>query len=125
MYVQYTHGGPRSRSQASIQQPRVKRLATGTKPRPETSISRSQGLQLIAERAVVTALKAPFLALPLASFDQVFKAPGTLCCGLTAFGAPFVPLHPQLVFALAGDCQVCELVFDASSHFLNVPANYG
>jgi hypothetical protein len=35
----------------------------------------------------------------------------------TAFGATPVALHSQLIFALPRDGQMCELVFNALSHF--------
>jgi hypothetical protein len=50
----------------------------------------------------------------------MLQAPGTLHRLLTAFRAPLVSLHSQLVFALPGDWQIRELIFDAFSHFCSV-----
>jgi hypothetical protein len=64
------------------------------------SFSAFDGLKLVTERAVIAALKPAFLALPLASLDQVFETPGTLHRLLTALRASLISLHAQLIFAL-------------------------
>jgi hypothetical protein len=72
--------------------------------------------QLIAERSVVAALEAAFLALAFAGLYQMTQTPGTLSCGLPAFGATVIPLHAQLVLSLPRNRQVCELIFYPFSH---------
>ena len=57
-------------------------------------------LQLIAEGPVIAALQAAFAALALSGFDQVFQAARALDGLLATLGAPAVPLHAQLIFAL-------------------------
>jgi hypothetical protein len=54
--------------------------------------------------------------LSFASADEVFQAARPLDRRLTAFGAPPVSEHAQLILALARDLQVSELVFDALVH---------
>jgi len=61
------------------------------------------------------------LALPLASLDQMLQTPGPLHRLLTAFRAPLISLHTQLILALPGDWQIRELIFDAFSHVCSVP----
>ena len=78
-------------------------------------------LQLVTESAVITAFESAFLALPFAGFYQVFQTTRPLDRWLTALRAPLVSLHPQLIFSLARNSQVCELVFDAFSHFIPFP----
>jgi hypothetical protein len=51
----------------------------------------------------------------------MFQTTGPLNRGLTAFRAPLVPLHAQLIFSLARNSQSRELVFDAFSHFIPFP----
>jgi hypothetical protein len=46
----------------------------------------------------------------------VLQAPGTFRRGFAAFGAAFVALHAQLIFALTRDVQVRELIDNAISH---------
>ena len=73
-------------------------------------------LQLVAERPVVAPLESAFLALALASLDEVLQASRADRCGLPAFGATLVPLHAQLIFALPRNGQLSELIFDPCSH---------
>jgi hypothetical protein len=75
-----------------------------------------RGLQLVAERIVITALQAAFLALPFTRLYQVFNAPRTLDSGLAAFAATMIALHTQLVLALSRYLQVCELINNRFSH---------
>ena len=57
-------------------------------------------LQLVAQGAVVAALKAAFAALALPGLDQMFQAARALHGLLATLGAPAVSLHAQLIFAL-------------------------
>ena len=75
--------------------------------------SRGEGRQLVAQSVQITALQTPFRALALACFHQVLEAPGALGGGLTAFSAPAISLHAELIFALPRDFQVRELVNNA------------
>src|ERR1035437_7496628 len=52
--------------------------------------------QPVAQRAVVAALQAPFLALALARFYQVLQTPRTLHRRLAALSATPVAFHSQL-----------------------------
>jgi hypothetical protein len=74
--------------------------------------------ELIAQRVVIASLETALLPLPLAGFDEVLEAPGTLRRGRSAFGAPPISLHPQLIFSLPGNRQFREFIFDWSSHFV-------
>jgi hypothetical protein len=78
-------------------------------------------LQFVTEGAVVTAFEAAFLALTFASFYQMFQTTRALNRGFTAFRAPLVSLHAQLIFSLARNRQKRELVFDAFSHVIPFP----
>ena len=75
-------------------------------------------LQQVAEGAIVTPFEAALLALTLARFNQMLEAPRALHGWLATFGAPAIPLHAQLIFALPRNRQVRELVLYASSHFV-------
>jgi hypothetical protein len=79
------------------------------------------GLQFVAESAVVAAFESAFLPLAFAGFHQVFQTTRSLNRWLTALRAPLVPLHAQLVLSLARNGQICELVFNAFSHFIPFP----
>src|SRR5258706_3363058 len=73
-------------------------------------------LELVAERAVVTALKAPVLPLPLTRFNQVLQTTGALHRRLAALGAALVAFHAQLILTLPKNRQVCELILNPFSH---------
>src|SRR6059058_240230 len=73
-------------------------------------------LQLVAKRAVITALQTALLALALPSFDQVLQTTGSFHCLRATFRASLVALHPQLVLALARDRKLRELVLNTWSH---------
>jgi hypothetical protein len=79
-------------------------------------LGNNAGLQFIAQRIVVTSLEAAFLSLPFSGDDQVFQAAGALSGRLAAFRAPFVALSPHLVFSLARDRQMRELVDNKVGH---------
>ena len=64
------------------------------------ALRRFDGLQLVAERAVIASLESAFGALPLARFNQMFQTPGTYIRRLAAFGAAPVALHSQLILSL-------------------------
>jgi hypothetical protein len=78
-------------------------------------------LQFVTEGAVVTALEATLFSLAFAGFYQVFQTTRALNGLLTAFRATLVPLHAQLIFSLARNSQIRELVFNAFSHFIPFP----
>jgi hypothetical protein len=94
------------------------RLAAG----PAAAIERRRGLsfKLVTERIKITAFEAAEGSLALARPDEVFEAPGAFGGRLAAFGAAFVSEHAQLVFALARDLEVRELVFNALVHVTNL-----
>jgi hypothetical protein len=97
---------------------RFARFAAG----PAAAVERRGGLsfELVTERIEIAALEAAEGSLALARPDEVFEAPGALSGWFAAFGAAFVSEHAQLVFALARDLQVSELVFDALVHVTNL-----
>jgi hypothetical protein len=74
--------------------------------------------EAVAQGAVVAAFEAAFLALPFARLHQVLQATGPLHGGFTAFRAPVVPLHPQLVLALPRNRQPGEFILYRLSHLL-------
>src|SRR5712671_2809030 len=85
----------------------------------------SDGLQLVAQCSVVTPLQAALFALPFTRLDQVFQAARAFCRRLAALGAPFIPLHAQLILALARDRHAGELVLYSGSHrFLSLARNH-
>jgi hypothetical protein len=77
------------------------------------------GFEAITQRAVVAALEASFLALPLPGLDQVLQTARALDSRFTALGAAPIPLHAQLIFPLPRDRQICEFVFDSLSHYFH------
>jgi chromate transport protein ChrA len=78
-------------------------------------------LQFVTESAVVPAFEATLFSLAFASFYQVFQTTRALDGLLTALRATLVPLHAQLIFSLARNSQIRELVFNAFSHFIPFP----
>src|SRR5436190_18594745 len=97
----------------------AQRIHSGESGRCRNQLANSlpiDSLELVAQSAVVTALKAAFLTLALARFHQVFQASGALDGLRSALRTSAVPLHPQLVLALPGNRQICVLVFNAFSH---------
>jgi hypothetical protein len=81
----------------------------------------SNRLQFVAESAVITAFEPALFSLAFARFYQVFQTTRSLDRLLTALRAPLVSLHTQLIFSLARNSQIRELVFDAFSHFIPFP----
>ena len=73
-------------------------------------------LQFVTEGIVVTALQATFRPLAFAGDDQVLETTGAMGRGFATFGAFFVALPAHLVFALARNRQVRELVDNKSIH---------
>ena len=57
-------------------------------------------LQFITQRAVIPTLQTALFPLPFAGFHQVFEAARAQHRRFTAFRAPLVSLHSQLVLAL-------------------------
>ena len=76
-----------------------------------------RSFQPVAQRAAVAALEAPLRALALSRLDQVLQTPRPLHRRLAALSTTPVALHPQLVFPLPRNPQMCKLVFDTFSHF--------
>ena len=64
---------------------------------------------------------AAFLSLALAGFYQMFQTTRPLDGRLTALRAAPVPLHAELIFPLARNRQISELVLNAFSHFIPFP----
>src|SRR5271169_2213766 len=73
-------------------------------------------LEPVAEGAAVAAFEAALFSLALPGLDQVLETPRALNRRLAAFGAPSVPLHPQLVFPLPRHAQLRKLIHDSFSH---------
>jgi hypothetical protein len=73
-------------------------------------------LQLITQSAAVTALEAVLLSLPLTRLDEVFEASRAPRGRRSAFRAPLVSLHAQLILPLPRNRQVRELIFNFLSH---------
>ena len=73
-------------------------------------------LEFIAKGIVVAASEPAFLALVFSSPDEVFQTARTLGSWLATFGAAFIALHPQLIFALPRDRKMREFVNDRLFH---------
>src|SRR5262245_39812730 len=73
-------------------------------------------LEFIAQRAVVSALEVAAQTLPLPRHHQVFDAARSLSRRLTAFRAPGIPLHPQLVLPLPRNWHRREFILDRCFH---------
>jgi hypothetical protein len=106
------------------------RRKTGVSPQHGVTVSYAarsaplpffDGLQFVAESAVVAPFEPALFALTFAGFYQVFQTTRPLDRCLTTLRAPFVPLHAQLIFSLARNSQRRELVFNAFSHFIPFP----
>ena len=80
--------------------------------RGEFGLGHGSLLEFVAEGAVVAADESTFFALAFAGFDEVLQATGAHNGFFAAFGAALVALHPELVFALPGNWQVCEFVLN-------------
>ena len=76
----------------------------------------SHRLKPVAQRVVVAAFEASFLALTLSSFDQVFQAARALRGGFSAFRTAAFALLSELILSLARNRQVSEFIFYRSSH---------
>jgi hypothetical protein len=87
-------------------------------PQCQTNPWLSGGLKPVTESIVVTAFQPALLALAFTRFDQVFQTARALLGGRSAFGAPVVALHAELVLPLPRDFQVRELVLYTFSHFV-------
>jgi hypothetical protein len=97
----------------------LKCVALGRRPQPGKSGSPGGG-EFVTQGVIVAPLKAAFLSLALARFDQMLQASGSLRYWFTAFRAAAVPLHPQLVFPLPRNRQVGELIDNSVSHGIQV-----
>jgi len=90
--------------------------AAGRDPGPAEGAVQRFPLQLVTQGAVITTFQTTLFPLAFARGNQVFQAARSLRRRFAAFRAALIPLHPKLVFALARNGQLRELVQDAGSH---------
>jgi hypothetical protein len=72
--------------------------------------------QAIAE-GIIASLQAEPRALVFTRLDQMFDAASRLHCRCAANGTSLIPPLPQLVFSLAGQGKIGELILNWFPHF--------